>query len=397
MGMAEKASNLLVTTAVVGGGLFVASKVFDFELPACLRHPSIDNCTPDINIDLPKIPGVGGDNRYTSEVKGGIVSIDVRPLDWPLFERVVVIDPLEIKNDGKTDYESRSFNRVTTSMVGRIAAINFGEGAKRETYVLAVDDQKTEDPTDDKLVPIDVNKFQMISRKDVVEKTYAPSLEADYNNCVTQLKSGDPSFGGCVLSGVDGHDKPIAAEVLNNISAEYISSDDCVIDTLHAASNLVLEGKTPDNKWMKEYGKTVTVGEVTAVSLRDRIASLEGTTAANTHVIMALDSLGKPAEWKPDNPVDLSQVEQLSGGKYKAPDVRVSNFCLDGSYQNNEPAQFHIDHLKEKGKLGPQLLDPVWLGQFAYTKVPIPAELQGVKFMPDGSFTGPAGPIKTGG
>lgn len=373
---------------LAAGGTFAvwgASKMLDKELPACFRDPSISNCTPDVDLPSPNPPdALTPDQPFTSKVEGDITKIEVTDEVWPLFNRNVDLRSLKLVKGGDIKYESTSKHIIGTAMDGRIVSIVHGEGNNREAFIMAVDDQGTEDKTDDRVVPINVNDFDMVSTRGVHEMTYPADAEADYNNCIAQLNAGNPEFQGCILSGVDGHDDNIDPVILDNLRMQYLAYDGCVVKTLHVASNVVLAGITGLPEWEQIYDDTVTISEVAATSLARRMSSLQGIPIDRTHVVMELGEHGKPVEWDPDDQVDLSAVEEISNGEYNPPDVSVSNFCIGGSWKIDGTPEETIPALREM--IGSELLDEAWLRQFEYTPVVPPKEVTDIRFEADGSF-----------
>jgi len=310
-----------VAGLVVVGGLYIGNKL---EIgPECARDPSFAHCGIDgvgkaihaAEDALKNIPKRSSDFAYTSNVGGGTVQIRTTEEDWPLTDRLVRIDPFEIKKGSHVDYSATSLNRVTTSMIGKLVSISFpNEDGSTDAYIMAVDDKGTPDKTDDKLVPINENNFKMVSRADLPIVTYPTNQKADYDACVANLTKGGTEQGGCVLSGVDDHNKAVDPTIINNLYQEYLGDEQDVVDTLHIASNVVLGNKGP-NEWNKEYPETIRTSQITAVSIDRRMSEVLNLDIDHVHPIMAEDASGKPIERDTTgHGVDLTEVERLSNG-----------------------------------------------------------------------------------
>lgn len=399
--MGKNFNRIAVAGALLAGGLYAKDALEDQFL--CLREPGFEACGVGILGDITesvgdfldgKVPYTGGSNPLTAEVTGGITDIEIKPLTWTLFKRDIELVPLQINQDGDTKYEETSISSVTTSMEGRIADIEYDGPDGRSIYVMAVDDNKTpEIATDDKMVPINVNDFKMISE---VGKSWTygnpdnpAEAEALYNDCVTRLKAGDEDYRGCVNSGTNGHDGSVPASVLDNIRSQHIFYDGCVVKTLHVVSNNVLGGEIVTDDWEEIHEKTVTVGDITAESLQERFSISNGVPKERVHVIMEMEG-GHPVEWDPGDKVDLHAVEVMSGGQYKAPDVYAPQFCTDRSWSNRKTA---AEETKTLIRLfGEKITDKAWLESNIYVPPasPIPADILAIKFLPDGSYSVPA-------
>jgi hypothetical protein len=375
----------LLVGALGAGGWYLMEK-YDKTFPICFREPSWDHCLPDWN------PGGFGspfkpDSPYTARVDGGITNVKTLPLRVPLFERQVEFDPLEIKKDGDTKYEEVGAFAVSTGLQGRLMTIDQGEGPDRLVYVVAVDDNETEDPTDDRIVPIDLNEFDMFTEQGSHTRTFDDSLVDEYNTCKQELEAGNPNSQGCILSGVNGHDDNIPATVLDNIRAQHIAYDGCVVDTMAISSNVLLGSHTDVNNWDHVIDKsTVTIGDVAALSLKQRVASMEGVTEGQVMVYMATDEFGNAMQWEPGDRVDLGAVEHLSKGKYKAPDVYVPSFCWGGSFPIDQTMEQATKYIK--GKFGEgDITDPKYLEQFnLFSSATLPPEIANGVFTADGKF-----------
>lgn len=399
MGVIKSGATGAVCVGMLGAGLYLADKfdLLPFQPPACVRDFNLDNCTPDglasiLHLGNTGLSNIGHETVYTSNVGGGTVKIRTTEERWPLFDRLVKLDPFEVKKDGNDAYSARSMNRVSSEMIGRITALTFKENGVNETYVVAVDDKGTADKTDDQLVPINVNNFDMVSSSDLPVFTYpAETQEADYNTCVESLINDDPKVGGCILSGVDGHNTAIDATITNNLYQQYLGADQDVIDTLKIASNAVLANKGP-SEWNTENAETVRSAQLDIESIKRRMGPATNTDIDHVHVI-ATDELVagvyKPNEYASGHSVDLTQVEKLSDGKYKAADVRVETFGANqGSWNTNESGADAVPGLKKI--MGDQILDKNWLEQWTYTHEDMPAKISSMVSNAKGVFTDPA-------
>lgn len=376
----------LVTVGLIGGALWAATEYYDWTVPACLRDPSFDHCLPNWKIGLPGFSDTD-EQPYTARVRGGITEVHTLPLRVPLFESQVELNPLEIKKDGNTVYEEIGRYAVSTSLDGRIMMIDQGSGPDRNIFVVGVDDKGTPEQTDDSIRPIDLNDFKMVTEQGAHIRTYDASLQSEYDTCVEELKAGDPNSQGCIISGINDHDKNVPATVLDNIRAQHISYDGCIVRTLSMTSNVILGGVTDVIKWDNTLSQeTVTIGDVAAQSLKERVASEEGVTEDQVFVYMATDEFGNASQWNPGDKVDLSMVEHLSNGDYEAPDVYVPEYCGQGSFKTESTVAERTVTIKKMFGEG-NLTNAVWLAQFnEYKQVVLPTEIANGTFNADGQF-----------
>jgi hypothetical protein len=338
---------------------------------------------------------------YTSKVEGAITKIEINSLEWPLFTRAVTLNPLEVNQGGDVVYQESTLVRQGTAMVGKLASIVVGEGVDREAYIMAVDSNGNDDPSDDKMVPINVNDFDMVSYSYTNHTTFDAEATDDavekFQECNHKVLEGADEVGGCTLAGTNGHNETIDPVVLDNIRDQYLSDEKCTVDTMHIMSNLVLGGPSSPKDWTQIGTPTVTVSQISAASLNERMATLNGIAPEKTHIIMEIDpDTGKPVEWDAESTINLSEIVDLSGGKYEAPDVHVDSFCFSGSWSLDATPQEHLDYIRQEIGVGEEFFDPEWYKQFAYTPEPMPDFAATIQFNADGTWTPPTDNLPTG-
>lgn len=351
--------------------------------------------TAPVDPPQPEVP-------YTHRLDGGIIGFEYTSDSWPLFDRYIQIDPLEIIKDDEVKYEEESVHRVGLTLKGNIAVIPYRSDAGiDEVYVMAIDNGGTPDVrTDDFLKPIDVNDYQLISTIGIAEvyDDDGGELVGQYKRCKADLLAGNTEYGGCIRSGKNGHDDNVPPSVLENLRNDHLGWDGCVVRTAAMASNAVAAGERQieyadlDEVISKD---TVTVGDMGWDSMTDRFSQAFGYSRDNVHVIMDEDEFGNAVQWRPSDQYTMTEdIEFQSNGQYKPEDVQMPTFCFTGSWNTVDSGNFYRDVMIEKSSA--LLFEQDWIeADYQPPANGVPRAILDITFNADGTINRPAIPSAT--
>ncbi len=388
MSKGEKLFALGMGLTVLAVGAYVGDKLGKIDVP-CLVGGGEDcwintGGGPDLDAN---------EGGATARATGGTTGFEIIIDRLPLFDTIVEIEEIEIFQDGDVEYAETATVRKTTMMSGRVLALEDPTDANSPTYVVHVNNNGTPDnKTDDFVEPINLNDMRIYSQQGTNNHYYAKGLDAEYADCVTELKAGDnEDYQGCFLATEEGDPEAHDPSVLQNLYSEYISDDKCPVETFHIASNLTFGGPTIPQGGRNIFPETKTVSQHAARSIQKQVSSLVGKPMDQVVPIFATDpSTGKPYEWIPQDTVNLDNVIAQSDGKFeiKAP-VTVSEWCVgSGSWQTDETPEAERQFIIDNGYIEPYLLTPEW---YADNIIDAPLNsltpgLAATRFNPDGSI-----------
>ncbi|MCW1908129.1 MAG: hypothetical protein KIH63_002170 [Candidatus Saccharibacteria bacterium] len=397
MGKGETLVTLAATGTILVGGVLLYDEIkgaFNWFDDVGEQLGDYLEAIGDAFAHAPELPQPN--EPYTHRLDGGILGFEYTQKDWPLFDRIIEIEPLEIIKDDEVKYEEESVHRVGLDMRGNLAIIPYRNDAGiDEVYVMAVNDGGTpDDRTDDSLVPIDVNKFEMISELGIAEvyDDDGGELVGQYKRCVVDLLEGDTEHGGCIRSGKNGHDDNVPPSVLENLRNDHLGWDGCVVRTATMASNAVAAGEQQvEYATLDEVSseQTVTIGDMSWDSLTRRFTESFGLPRENVHVIMAEDSLGNAVQWVPSDAYTMTEdIESQSNGQYQPQDVQTPQFCFTGSWNNVDTGNNYRASMIERS--AEMLFEGDWIkADYEPPVNGVPAEILQITFNADGTIIRP--------
>jgi len=389
--------NAVLCVGLLVGAGFILDRLDVFpDLPDCAKSNPL-HC---IGISgSPENPFDDETDEYGSRVRGGITGIRITQNTWPLFEREVEFSPLEITHEGDLAYSSDEVYKVSTSLVGNAIAIVDDTGPTEQIYIMGIDDKGTEDTTDDTVEPLDIRKMGMLSEYGTNTRTFASSqreVEDGYNDCVANLYAGgleNIDYTGCAITNSADAEHMPAPEVINNVRAQYLQFDGSVVDLMHAASNVLFAHKNAATGWKQVYPETVLAIQLIARGMVQHVHDVLGVDMANIHPIIAKDpNTGRYIEWNPNDRPDMTEVERMSDGAYDAKGVSVSEFGIDGSYDNSKFGQELAASLIKNKNMPAEMLDPKWYEGLVFPDVTVPIVVLGTRFNASGDVISPLPP-----